>query len=202
MPIYGPKFQNLGGGQKNFWTFWHLKNWHFLAPANGQSVTYPKIQTEVCRVPSGTPMDWFLMKSVNAEYPLSCCKCVEKSDPLQSNPCQTPQVCHTPQKWYHHIAQGPAHLKPPHNTLKPHCSFIKKKIDFLKAPNFDKSTRNSPGVTKNWHMSKLTKKSPRICNKLSWVQIWQKNSNGRCPKLPKRNSHAPCYKVVTSMAFT
>ena len=31
MTIYGSKFQNLGGGQTNFWTFWHLKNRHFSA---------------------------------------------------------------------------------------------------------------------------------------------------------------------------
>ena len=47
-------------------------------PRNGQSVTYSKMQTKVCRGPWGAPMDWCLMKSVNAEYPLSCRKCVEK----------------------------------------------------------------------------------------------------------------------------
>ena len=48
---------------------------------------------------------------------------------------------------------------------------------------------NSPGVAKNWHMSKFTKKDPRRCHKVSCVQIWQINSNGKCPKLPKRDSH-------------
>ena len=49
-----------------------------FGPANGQSVTYSKIQTKVCRTPYSTPMDRFLIKSVNPEYPLSCHKCVEK----------------------------------------------------------------------------------------------------------------------------
>ena len=40
---------------------------------------HSKIQTKVCRVPGDTPMDWFLMKSVNAEYPLRCHKCVKNS---------------------------------------------------------------------------------------------------------------------------
>ena len=36
------------------------------------------MQTKVCRGPYGAPMDWCLMKSVNAEYPLSCRKYVKK----------------------------------------------------------------------------------------------------------------------------
>ena len=71
----------IWGGQKNLTTFWHLKNPKksaLFCPGNGQSVTYSKIQTKVCRVPWGPPIDWFLIKSVNAEYPLSCHKCVEK----------------------------------------------------------------------------------------------------------------------------
>ena len=75
------KIPKFGGGQKNLTTFWHLKNPKKLAlfgPANGQSVTYSKIQTKMCRVPWGPPMDRFLMKSVNAEYPLSCRKGVKK----------------------------------------------------------------------------------------------------------------------------
>ena len=36
------------------------------------------MQTKVCRVPWGPPKDWFLVKSVNAEYSLSFRKCVEK----------------------------------------------------------------------------------------------------------------------------
>ena len=75
-----PKFRNLGG-QKNSTTFWHLRNPKksaLFGPGNGQLVTYSKIQTKVCRVPWGPPIDWFLIKSVNAKYPLSCHKCVEK----------------------------------------------------------------------------------------------------------------------------
>ena len=69
------------GGSKNLTTSWHLKNPKksaLFSSANSQSVTYSKIQTRMSRVPWGPPMDWFLMKSVNAEYPLSCWKCVEK----------------------------------------------------------------------------------------------------------------------------
>ena len=61
MPIYGSKFWNLGC-QKNLTTFWHLKNPKksaLFGPANSQLVTYSKIQPRVCRVPWGTPMDWF-----------------------------------------------------------------------------------------------------------------------------------------------
>ena len=63
---------------------------------------------------------------------------------------------------------------------------LRKKLIFSRHPILANYS-NGPGVGKNWHMSKLTKKGPRRCHKLSWVQIWQKNSNGKCSKLPKRN---------------
>ena len=44
---------------------------------------------------------------------------------------------------------------------------------------------NGPGVAKNWHMSKLTKRGPRRCLKLSWDQIWQKMSMGSVPNCRK-----------------
>ena len=105
--------------------FWQNQKSALFSLVNSQLVTYPKIQTKVCRVPSGTPMDWFLMKSVNAEYPLSYCKCV----------------------------------KNPENILKPHRSFIKKKLIF-------------------WRHSILAKvhKWPQSHQKLTYVKIDQKQS--------------------------
>ena len=50
MPIYDSKFWNLGGSKisNNFLT---AQKWALFDPANGQLVTYSKIQTKVCRVP-------------------------------------------------------------------------------------------------------------------------------------------------------
>ena len=59
-------------------------------------------------------------------------------------------------------------------------------FDFVKVPIFAKIS-NGPGDAKNRHISKLTQKGPNRCHKVSWVQIWQKNSNGKCPKLLKKN---------------
>ena len=67
-----------------------------FSPANGQSVTYSKIQTKVCRIPYSTPMDRFLIKSVNPGYPLSCRKCAQKRH-LSLTACGTPlSVLHPP----------------------------------------------------------------------------------------------------------
>ena len=71
-----------------------------LAPfslASGQLVTYPKIQTKVCRTPYSTSMDRFLMKSMNPKYPLSCRECAQKCH-LSSTACGTPlSVSHPPE---------------------------------------------------------------------------------------------------------
>ena len=97
----------------------------------------------------------FLIKSMNAEYPLSCCKCVEKqtlcfwcsaglpkciTPPLHKMvPPYSPVTC--PPKTPRHIeAQSLLH---------------QEKIDFLKATNFAKSTqmaKESPKVDicQNW----------------------------------------------------
>ena len=74
-----------------------------------------------------------------------------------------------------------------------HSSFIEKKLIFWRHL-FLANYLNGPWVTKNWQMSKLTKKGPRRCHKVSWVQIWQKNSNGKCPKLPKKKF--PCAMLL------
>ena len=113
--------------------------------------------------------------------------CQKPKYPLQW-PIAAPQVCCTP----------------PH----PSCSlfilwpYIKYKYGRLGAPFlrylwFREGTKilNGPRDTNNWHISNLTKKGPR-CHKVSWVQIWQKNSNGKCSKLPKRSCQSVWYKVV------
>ena len=186
-----PKF----GGLKKKVNFLTSQKSVLFGLANGQSVTYLKIQTKVFRVPSGTPMDRFLMKSVNAEYLLSCRKCVKKWTLCTWSPARPPKCVTHPQRWYHHIAQGPAHLKPPRTLWCPDAPSSRKNW-FSEGPIFWQKYSNSPGVAKNWHMSKLTKRGPSRCHKLSWDQIWQKNFNGKCPKLPKRNCHAWCYKMV------
>ena len=151
MPIYGSKFQNLGG-QKNLTTFWHLKNPKksaLFGSANGQSVTYSKIQTRVSRVPWGPPIDWFLMKSVNAEYPLSCLKCVEKQTFCILCPAGPPKCVPPLQKWYHHIAYVPTHLQTPRHFDAPSL-LHREKIDFLKASFFGKLLKRT------WSHQKLT----------------------------------------------
>ena len=132
VPIYGSKFQNLGG-QKNLTTFWHLRNPKKLAlfgPANSQSVTYSKIQTKVSRVPWGPPMDWFLIKSVNAEYPLSCRKCVEKWTFCVLCPTGPPKCVTPPPKMVPPYSLGTCPPTKPWDTLNPRHSFIKKKLIF------------------------------------------------------------------------
>ena len=100
------KIPKFGGSKKfdNFLTSQNPKKLALFGPANGQSVTYSKIQTKVCRVPWDPPMNWFLIKSVNAEYPLSCHKCVEKWTFCILCPAGPLSVSQPPQKWYHHIA--------------------------------------------------------------------------------------------------
>ena len=90
------KIPKFGGSKKkvNFLTSQKLAP---FGPANGQSVTYSKIKTKVCRTPYSTPMDRFLIKSVNPKYPLRCCKCAQKH-PLTSTACKTPLSVSQPPK--------------------------------------------------------------------------------------------------------
>ena len=81
----------------------------------------------------------------------------------------------------------------PSKTPKPHRPLIApslRKLWFSEGPVFWQKYSNSPGVAKSWHMSKVTIRCHKRCAKLSWVQIWQKNSNGKCPKLPITDSHS------------
>ena len=151
VPIYGSKFWNLGG-QKNSTTFWHLENPQksaLFSPGNSQSVTYSKIQTKVCRVPWGPPMDWFLIKSVNAEYPLSCRKCVEKQTFCILCPAGPPKCVSPPEKMVPPYSLG---TYPPTNPRHFDAPLLLhwEKIDFLKASFFGKL------LERPWSRQKLT----------------------------------------------
>ena len=167
-------------------------------PVNGQSVRYSKIQTRVSRTPQDTPMDWFLMKSVNAKYPLSHRKCAEKcnfSVSFFSMAHGTPLSASHPPKMvpsYSLVIWLP-------KTPKSHWSPIapsSRKLWFSEDTQFWPKYSNGPGVAKSWQISKVTIRCHKRCLKLSWDQIWQKNSNGKCPKLPIMSAHALRYKVV------
>ena len=113
-----------------------------------------------------------------------------------SNGPRYPLKCVTPpKKWYHHVAQYSAHLKPP-KPRRPLITPSSRKLWFSEGPVFWQNYSNGPGVAKSWHMTKVTIRYHKRCVKLSWVQIWQKNSNGKCPKLPITDSHSWCYYVI------
>ena len=58
------------------------------------------------------------------------------------SPTRRPQGVAPPQKWYHHIAWVPAHLKPPEHFDTPSL-LHRVNIDFLKTPVFGQSTRTA-----------------------------------------------------------
>ena len=81
-------------------------------------------------------------------------------------------------------------------TPKSHRSPVapsSRKLWFSEDTQFWPKYSNGPGVTKSWQISKVTIRCHKRCLKLSWVQIWQKNSNGKCPKLPIRSAHSLRY---------
>ena len=81
-------------------------------------------------------------------------------------------------------------------TPKSHRSPVapsSRKLWFSEDTQFWPKYSNGPGVAKSWQISKVTIRCHKRCLKLSWVQIWQKNSNGKCPKLPIRSAHALRY---------
>ena len=183
-------------GVKKIWQLFDiskiLKNSALFGPANGQSVTYSKIQTKVCRVPWGPPMDWFLIKSVNAEYPLSCRKCVEKQTFCILCPTGPLSVSELPPK-----------MVPPYSlgTCPP------TKPETLWCPIAPSSRKNwfSEGIF-FWQITWMALELPKIDICQNWPRrvlgdvirclepkFDKKNSNGKCLKLPKRNSHVPCY---------
>ena len=81
-------------------------------------------------------------------------------------------------------------------TPKSHRSPVapsSRKLWFSEDIQFWPKYSNGPGVAKSWQISKVTIRCHKRCLKLSWVQIWQKNSNGKCPKLPIRSAHSLRY---------
>ena len=141
-------------------------------------------------------MDWFLMKSVNAKYPLSHRKCAEKCNFSVSvflkcivfiSALQTPKMVPS----YSLVTWPPKSPKLHRAVVTPSL----RKLWFSEGTVFWPKYSNSSGVTKSWQISKVTIRCHKRCLKLSWVQIWQKNSNGKCPKLPVRSSHALCYTL-------
>ena len=81
-------------------------------------------------------------------------------------------------------------------TPKSHQSPVapsSRKLWFSEDTQFWPKYSNSPGVAKSWQISKVTIRCHKRCLKLSWDQIWQKNSNGKCPKLPIRSAHSLRY---------
>ena len=175
VPIYGSKFWNLGG-QKNLTTYWHLKipkKSALFGSANSQSVTYSKIQTRVSRVPWGPPMDWFLIKSVNTEYPLSCCKCVEKRTFFVLCPAGPPKCVTSPPKMVPPYSLGTC---PPTNPKKLWCPIV---------PSLRKNWF-SEGIF-FWQITQTALESPKI----DIFQNWPRRVLGdviRClePKFDKR----------------
>ena len=67
-------------------------------------------------------------------------------------------------------------------------TFIEISLIFWNHP-FSEKYSNSPVAVKNRQMSKMAIIGPDICPKVSCVQMWQKNSIRKCPKLLR-------YKVV------
>ena len=145
-------------GVKKIWQLFDiskiLKKLALFGPANDQSVTYSKIQTKVCRVPWGPPVDWFLIKSVNAEYPLSCHKCVEKQTFCVLCPTGPQSVSHHPQKMVPPYSLGTC---PPTNPETLWCPIApsSRKNWFSEGIFFLANYSHGPGVTKidicqNW----------------------------------------------------
>ena len=131
---------------------------------------------------SDTPMHWFLIKSVNVKYPVSCGKCVKKQNLHFQCPARPPQVCHTPPKMVPPYSLGTCWPKTP----KPHWSLVApslRKNWFSEDKIFAKSTLlwSSQKFT-YFKFFKLVIRCHKRCLKLSWVQIWQKKSNGKCLK--------------------
>ena len=147
-------------------------------------MTYSKIQMKVCRTPKATPMDWFFVKAVNPEYPLSHHECVEKYNLFPMAYGILLYVSYLPPKLVPLYSLFTAYLSSnPNIGVSAHSYW--DIFDFLKAPNFGKIFKWSSSC------QKLTKKGPRRCFKLSGNLT--KNSNGKCPKLPIRHFRVPCY---------
>ena len=191
----------------DFFFNFHKTESDTLAPSCkflGQNSEYPSLQNfgnfSICPKISKsqhltayeTANRWHIQKCVK------CRKCVKKPPKSETFRFKAlpepPSVSHPPKM----VPPYSPAICPP-KTPKPHQGVATpslRKNWFSETPIFCHKYSNGPGVAKNWHVSNLTRKGPRTCHKLSWVQIWQKNSNGKCPKLAIRDSHARFYKVV------
>ena len=100
MPIYGSKFQNLGGERNGqlFDILKIIKNQHFLTQQ----------MTDQWLIQKSKPRwhTYWLIPDENSQcqVPSKLSQMCQKMKPAHLKPCQTPQVCHTPWKLYHHIA--------------------------------------------------------------------------------------------------
>ena len=121
-----------------------------------------------------------------------------KTEPLDSKPRQTPRGCGTLPKMVPPYSLGTCPPKTPKPLWRP-VAPSSSKHRLSEDPWFWPKYSNGPGVAKNWHMSKWTSRGPRRCLKLSWDQIWQKNVNGKCPKLPKRNCQSLRKATLTNI---
>ena len=182
MPIYGSEFQKLED-QKNWTTFLHLKNQHFSAKqmANQWLITKSK--------PRYAEYSWS-----NQSMPsiLQAVTNVSKNRTFIFDALLDPLSVLHPSKMVPSYSLGTC----PPKSLKTHWSLVtpssRKKL-ISEDTWFCQKYLYGPGDAKTWHVSEVVTKCHRRCLKLLWVQIWQKNSNGKCPKLLKRDSHAPCY---------
>ena len=141
----------LGGGQKNLTTFWHLKNPKksaLFGPGNGQSVTYSKIRTKVCRVPWGPTYRLILDQISQCRVPSKLLQMCWKTDILHSMPCWTPSVCQTPPKMIPPYSLGTC---PPTNPKTLWCPI---------APSLRKNWF-SEGIF-FWQITQMALESPKI----------------------------------------
>ena len=111
------------------------------------------------------------------------------------SPARCPQGVWPPPKMVPPYSLGTCPPKTPRTLWRPIAPSSRKHW-LSEDPCFWPKYSNGPGVAKNWHMSKWTSWGPRRYLKLSWDQIWQRNVNGKCPKLSKRNCQSLRYKVV------
>ena len=128
MPIYGSKFQ-IPIALKSQQLFNMSKKCQKLAlngPWSSQLVRYSKIQTRVSRTPWAIPMDWFLMKSVNAVFFLMAC-----GTPISVAHPPKMELSHSLVIWY---------LKPL-RFMEDLSLLHQENFDFLKVPNFGNNSQ-------------------------------------------------------------
>ena len=183
-----------GGSKKKSNNFLTSQKSALFGPASGQLVTYSKTQTKVCRTSYSTQVYWLILDEISqCRVPFKLSQMCQKMEPLFSMPHWIPLSVSHPPKMVPQYSLGTCPPNTP--SLSKVLSLHQEKNWFSEDTQFCQKYSNSPGF-KSWHISKVVSRCHRRCLNLSWVQIWPKKSNGKCPKLPKRNSHVLCYKVV------